>query len=109
MNINEFSKTAKVVDRKAHKTDDGGLVIESTQDVTGIIESNRKQFNAYDERARWSDDLLGNKIASIPLTVIDDLNQKGIMRGFHILDEKRFKEFLNDPDNRVFRTRPGRI
>lgn len=109
MNINEFSKTAKVIDRKAHKTDDGGLVIESTQDVTGIIESNRKQFNAYDERARWSDDLLGNKIASIPLTVIDDLNQKGIMRGFHILDEKRFKEFLNDPDNRVFRTRPGRI
>lgn len=95
--------------RKAHSTDDGGLVIETAQDVSGIIESNKKQFNAYDERARWSDDILGNKIASIPLTVIDDLNQKGIMRGFHILDEKRFKEFLNDPDNRVFRTRPGRI
>lgn len=95
--------------RKAHATDDGGLVIETAQDVSGIIESNKRQFNAFDERARWSDDLLGNKVASIPLTVIDDLNQKGIMRGFHILDEKRFKDFLNDPDNRVFRTRPGRI
>ena len=109
MNINEFSKTAKVVDRKAHKTDDGGLVIESSQDVTGIIESNRKQFNAYDERARWSDDLLGNKIASIPLAVVDELNKQGIMRGFHVLDQPRFKAWLNHPDNRAFRTRPGRI
>jgi len=50
-----------------------------------------------------------NKIASIPMTVIDSLNHKGIMRGFHIVDQKRFKEFLNNPDNRVFRTREGKV
>lgn len=94
--------------RKAHAVDDG-LVIETSQDVSGIVESNRKQFNSFDERARWSDDLLGNKIASIPLTVIDELNKQGVMRGFHILDQARFKAFLNHPDNRAFRTRPGRI
>ena len=109
MNINELSKNLEIRQRKAHKTDDGGLVIETVQDVSGIVESNKKQFNAYDERARWSDDLLGNKIASIPLTVIDELNKQGIMRGFHVLDQTRFKAWLNHPDNRAFRTRPGRI
>ena len=109
MNINELSKNLEVRQKKAHKTDDGGLVIETVQDVSGIVESNRKQFNSYDERARWSDDLLGNKIASIPLTVIDELNKQGIMRGFHVLDQTRFKAWLNNPDNRAFRTRPGRI
>jgi len=31
------------------------------------------------------------------------------MRGFAVVDEKKFKEFLNNPDNRFFRTRPGRV
>jgi hypothetical protein len=107
--MNTNLEDIKVVHRKAHADDNGGIIIESAQDVGGIVESNRKQFNAYDERARWSDDLLGNKIASIPLSVIDDLNQKGIMRGFHVLDQARFKAWLNHPDNRAFRTRPGRV
>jgi hypothetical protein len=95
--------------KKGHATEDGGLVIETVQDVSDIMESNKAQFNAYDERSRWSNEVFGNKIASVPLTVIDDLNQKGIMRGFHVLDQKKFKEFLNHPDNRVWRTRPGRV
>ena len=53
--------------------------------------------------------MFGNKIASVPLTVIDELNKQGIMRGFHVLDQARFKAWLNHPDNRAFRTRPGRI
>jgi hypothetical protein len=109
MNINEIAKNTKVVQRKAHTAEDGGIVIESSQDVGGIIESNKAQFNSYDERAKWSDHLFGNKIASVPLVVIDDLNKKGIMRGFHVVDQARFKEWLNNPDNRAFRTRPGRV
>ena len=109
MNINEIAKNTKVVQRKAHTADDGGIVIESSQDVSGIIESNKAQFNSYDERAKWSDHLFGNKIASVPLVVIDDLNKQGIMRGFHVVDQARFKAWLNHPDNRAFRTRPGRV
>jgi len=26
-----------------------------------------------------------------------------------VIDEKAFKMFLNDPDNRFFRTRPGQV
>lgn len=90
-----------------HADGDGGIVIETRQDISGIIEQNKKEYNSFDERARWSDNLFGNKVASIPLTVIDDLNKLGIMRGFAVLDEKRFKAWLNNSDNRVFRTRTG--
>ena len=96
-----FRKTA------VHSDGDGGIIIETRQDISDILEQNKKEYNSYDERARWSDELLGNKVASIPMTVIDDLNAKGIMRGFAVLDEKRFKAWLNERDNRVFRTRTG--
>ena len=97
----------KFRDSVVHSDGDGGVVIETRQDVTGIIEQNKKEYNSFDERAKWSDELFGNKIASIPMTVIDDLNHQGIMRGFAVIDDKRFKAWLNERDNRVFRTRTG--
>ena len=93
----------------AHADGDGGVIIATKQDVSGIIEANRKEYNSYDERARWSDDLFGNKVASIPFTAIDELNKQGVMRGFAIVDEVRFAAFLNDPMNRAWRTRPGQV
>jgi len=100
-NPTNFRQTA------VHADGEGGIVIETKQDITGIIEQNKKEYNSFDERAKWSDELFGNKIASIPFTVIDELNKQGIMRGFAVLDEKRFKAWLNERDNRVFRTRTG--
>ena len=85
---------------------DGKYFIENKQDITGIIESNKSQFNAIDENAKWGE---WTKIASIPNVVVDELNKQGIMRGFAVLDEKRFRLFLNNPDNRFFRTRPGQV
>ena len=85
---------------------DGNHFIETKQDISAILESNKAQFNAIDERAKWGE---WTKIASLPNVVIDDLNKQGIMRGFAVVDEKRFRIFLNDPDNRFFRTRPGQV
>jgi hypothetical protein len=85
---------------------DGGYVIETKQDITGILESNKAQFNAIDEKAKWGE---WTKVASLPNVVVDELNKQGIMRGFAVLDEKRFRSFLNNPDNRFFRTRPGQV
>lgn len=85
---------------------DGQYFIETKQDLSGILESNKAQFNAVDEKARWGE---FTKIASLPNVIIDDLNKKGIMRGFAVIDEKLFRAFLNDPDNRFFRTRPGQV
>lgn len=91
----------------AHNTDDG-IVIATEQDITEIIEQNKREYNA--SSTTWGDgDVFSNKIASIPFTVIDELNKQKIMRGFHVLDSKRFKAWLNDPDNRFFRTKQGTI
>lgn len=90
-----------------HADGEGGIIIQTRQDVSDIVEQNKKEYNSYDERSRWSDNLFGNKVASIPMTVIDDLNKAGIMRGFAVLDEKRFAIWLNDPMNRAWRTRTG--
>lgn len=92
-----------------HADGQGGIVIQTRQDVTDIMEQNKKEFNSFDERAKWSDQLFGNKVASIPMTVIDDLNKQGIMRGFAVLDDKRFAMWLNDPMNRAWRTRTGKV
>ena len=95
--------------RKATKHNIGdGAVIEVAQDVTEIVEQNKQEYN--NALTTWgSGDVFDNKIASIPFTVIDKLNQQGIMRGFHVLDMPKFKNWLNDPDNRFFRTKQGRI
>jgi hypothetical protein len=100
-NPNNFRQSA------VHADGEGGIVIQTRQDVSDIIEQNKKEYNSYDERARWSDQLFGNKVASIPMTVIDDLNKAGIMRGYAVLDDKRFASWLNDPMNRAWRTRTG--
>ena len=91
----------------AHNTDDG-IVIATEQDITEIIEQNKREYNA--SSTTWGDgDVFSNKIASIPFTVIDELNKQKIMRGFHVVDSKRFKAWLNNPDNRFFRTKQGNV
>jgi hypothetical protein len=85
---------------------EGGLIIRTTQDVTDIVEQNLAQYNATSVHAKWGDMA---KVASLPFTIVDTLNRKGIMRGFAVIDEKEFKKFLNDPENRFFRTRPGKV
>ena len=103
---NDYLKKVEYRNYKAHDTSDG-KVIEVVQDVSDIVEKNKKEYN--NNSTKWGDELFDNKIASIPMTVVDKLNQQGIMRGFHVLDQKAFFKWLNDPDNRFFRTKQGRI
>jgi len=44
------------------------------------------------------------KVASIPMNIYFDLKQRGILN-----DQKKMKQWLNDPDNKYFRTRPGLV
>ena len=79
-------------------------VIETIQNVQPIVESNKSEFNQVDERARWDGEGHGVRVASIPMNLSMELVGKGITR-----NEKDFKQWLNDPQNRHFRTRPGRV
>ena len=85
---------------------EGGLVIQSETDITPFIEKNKAEYAQIDEKAKWKE---LTKVASIPFAVIQLLNQKGIMRGLHIVDQTALKAWLNDPENRFVWTRPGRV
>jgi len=87
--------------------DEGNRMFRVGQDVTELIEQNKKEYN--ETSTKWSDELFGNKVASIPFTAVDILNKKGIMKGFKILDQKRFFAWLNDPEHLFFRTKKGNL
>jgi hypothetical protein len=77
------------------------ITIETVQDVTDIVEHNKAKYNSVDERARWGE---WARVAQIPLSVYFDLKKQGITE-----DEAAMKRWLNSPDNRYYRTRPGKV
>jgi hypothetical protein len=90
-----------------HDLDEDTVALETVQeDVSPVIEANKRDLNNVDNR-RFGD---GKIVASIPIVIMLQLVSKGILSPkFSILDEKRFSEFLNDPENRYFRTFPGNV
>ena len=98
MDVDPDTKTKTIF----HSDGEGGFTIETQQDNTDLVELNKARYNNVDERTRF-----GEKawvVASIPNHVYMDLYRKGIAQ-----DEKKFKRWLNDPENLYFRTRPGRV
>lgn len=90
-----------------HTDDDGGIVIETKQDVTEILESNNQIREADKARTGHVNEL--HHVARIPFTVIDDLNKKGVMKGFNIIDDVAFAKWLNDSDNAQWKVYRGTI
>lgn len=78
---------------------DDNAVIRKEQDVTGIVESNRAAFDAAPKR--WGD---MTHVGRIPLTVYYELERKGILN-----DQDALRKWLNDPENAMWRVRPGTI
>jgi hypothetical protein len=77
--------------------------IETRKFVQDIIAVTKAEFASVDERARWKDGM-GSKVASIPMCIYFELKERGILD-----DQKAMKAWLNNRDNMVFRTRPGKI
>lgn len=90
-----------------HADGDGGIIIETAQDVTEIIEANKAQLELDKQRTGHLNEL--HHVARIPFTVIDVLNQKGIMKGFNVVDDVGFARWLNDPENAVWKTYRGTV
>lgn len=71
------------------------------QRVDPILEANKSEFN--EDKGRQGDGI-GHKVASIPLHIYFDLRKQGIVQ-----DRKRFAKWLNDIENRAFRTWGGSV
>ena len=97
--INDDSATTGIVTSFEYDADKDEAIIRKEQDVSAIIEANKQEFNSAPERwGEWT------KVGSIPLSVYYELERQGITQ-----DQKAMAKWLNDPDNRYFRTRPGTI
>jgi hypothetical protein len=78
-------------------TDEATITAE--QDVDHIIEQNKQLMNEAPEKwGEWT------RVAQIPMVIYLDLQKKGILT-----DQVALKRWLNDPDNKFFRTKAGTI
>ncbi len=85
------------------EVEDGKMTVASLQDAEDIVESNKLFYNSTDERARYGEKL--TRVASIPMSVwFNHLLPSGIAN-----DEDALKRWLDDPDQKFFRTRPGKL
>lgn len=75
------------------------MIVKKSQDFEPIIELNKYQRN--NNECNTGD---MRKVASIPNLEVEKLMKAGIWQ-----DKKRLKKWLNDPDNRAFRTSTGKV
>lgn len=86
-----------------HPDGEGGFTLETLQDVEPILEANKILHNDVDERARYGEKL--TRVASIPLVIWQQWCKEGDPQH----DQAFLRKKLNDRDNLLFRTRPGRV
>lgn len=92
--------------------EDDKLIIAQSQNIGALIEHNKALYAQSMTNKGWDGNNAissKNKVASIPLVVFAELEKQGITKGFNVIDTDRFKAFLNNPDNQVFRTRMGKV
>lgn len=80
---------------------EGNLTLHTAQDITDIVEANKASLNANDKHQKWGE---FTRVASIPLSIYYSPEFQKISK-----DPVALKKWLNDPDNKVFRTRDGAV
>jgi len=87
-----------------YSEEDGRAYIETVQDVQPIIDDNKRAM-VDNRHAKFNRPM--NKVASIPLVIIEQYwNEHKIDL---MNDEAALRQFLNDPENRAWRTMGGNV
>lgn len=84
---------------------DDRLTIQRVQDVEPIIEMNKTQFNQ--APTNWKGEF--HHVGSIPYVIVEKYKKE---TGIDLLKPEyrgELLKFLERPENRMFRTRPGRL
>jgi hypothetical protein len=108
-------KNSSIIKSKMHIDEsENKYHFEDVQDVEPILDMNKKESNMGNAQLRMHGELGKHagmtKIASIPLIVVQQLAKQGIMTpAGGIKDRVRFKQWLNDPQNRLFRLYQGNV
>jgi hypothetical protein len=83
------------------ETEDGKVMTQTITDVEALVEQNKAALND-SEGQRWGD---GKVVASIDMPTYYNKIVPAKQNG----DDAYIKRFLNDPDNRAYRTFKGNI
>lgn len=86
-------------------SDTGEVALQTDWDVAPIVEACKASFNAIDERAGWKGDM--HHVARIPRWVIE--HEWRVNRRNMLTDREYVAHWCDQPENRAFRTRPGRV
>ena len=99
-NYNETTRRGTTIEIDSET---GLPLIVQTQDLKPIIEANKRQANAFDKhQARQQRDGITH-VARIPMVIWQQLQKLGITK-----DQKALNAWLDERDNRVFRTDDSR-
>lgn len=90
-----------------HDHTDGTSTIQTHQDVQPILEENKFEYNNYGDKLTPGKQKHFTRVASIPLNVWNQWLKE--TNGAIEKDHKLMAKYLNDPDNKYFRTTPTRI
>jgi hypothetical protein len=83
--------------QKMHVTTDNKIVLETTTNIDEIAERNRQAMNDVSRTDKLPDGMV--RVASLPMQVLIDLRQKGILG-----DRMAFRKWLQSEEARPFRT-----
>ena len=87
--------------------DETEFTINTHQDCEPILEENKKAYNNYGDKLPSGKSGDGLRVASIPLNVWQKWRKE--TNGAIERDSNLLKKYLNDPDNKYFRTTPTRV
>lgn len=105
--IRKFNESPEqAIKRIHHQHGSGDVTIHTVQDVTQVIEANKEDFK---DSAGTRYEQFQNHVARIPTAVYYDLIKRGIIDEQKDPEGDQFRLWLNDPDHRAWRTRPGHI
>ncbi len=91
-----------VTEHNYYDPDTDTLTQHFEEDLTDFADITAASRNLLDARQPWKGDT--HLVARIPGVLYYQLKEQGI-----IDDHDRLKKWLNDPDNKLFRTREGRV
>lgn len=86
-------------------TETGDVALQTEWLLDPILEQAKARYNQFDERANWKGDM--HHVAWLPQSVVE--YEWRVNRRRVLTDKDFIRHWVNQPENRAFRTRPGRI
>jgi hypothetical protein len=86
---------------------DGTVTVNTVQDAQPIVDEAKQAANAYGSPLTHGKQYNGMRVATIPFNVFEMWMKE--TNGAIQKDPKLLKKYLNDPDNKYFRTTPTRV